>query len=127
MNALERGEQLARRKGLYEAKHPEAKHGGDRKSEKAKNQDADSAPRSFTQDTASKTSQSARTISEDVQIATDIPEEIRDAIRDTPVADNKEELLMPSLFLSAQSKAAGAPRTLPPLISQSLEDREAAP
>ncbi len=57
------------------------------------NTSADSAVASFTKDTAAKTSQSARTISEDVQIASRIPENVRDAIRDTPTADNKTELL----------------------------------
>jgi hypothetical protein len=74
---------------LYEAKYPQAKHGGDRKSKQSKNQDADSAPRSFKDDTAAKTNQSARTIAEDVQIAKSIPEDVRDLIRDTPTADSK--------------------------------------
>jgi len=72
---------------------PKTRHGGDRKSKKAKNQDADSAPRSFKDDTAAKTNQSARTVAVDVQIATNIPEPIRDMIRDTSLADNKSELL----------------------------------
>ncbi len=62
LNALERGEQLARRKGLYEAKHPQTKQGArGRGSEKhVTEKDAESAPLSFTKDTAAKTSQSAR-------------------------------------------------------------------
>jgi ParB family chromosome partitioning protein len=93
LNALERGEQFGRRKELYEAKHPQVKHGGDRTSPQAKEQDADSASCSFAKDTAAKTNRSARTISEDVQIANRIPEQVRDLIRDTPLADNKSELL----------------------------------
>jgi hypothetical protein len=41
-------------------------------------------------DAAAKTKQSVRTIAEDVQIAKSIPEAVRDAIRDTPVADNEK-------------------------------------
>jgi len=93
LTVLERGEQLARRKGLYEAKHPQVKHGGDRKSKKAENQDADSAPRSFKDDTAAKTKQSARTIAEDVQIANNIPEPIRDA------QETREQLQILQLFV----------------------------
>ncbi len=96
MNVLERGEQLARRKGLYEAKYPVTKNGakGGRGNAKTKKNENDESSLSFAQDAAAKTNKSERSIQRDVQIATDIPEEIRDAIRDTPVADNKEELLM---------------------------------
>ncbi len=93
MNVLERGEQLARRKGLYEAKYPATKKGGDKQTVKAKKLNEETAL-SFAQDAAAKTNKSPRSIQTDVQIATDIPKPIRDAIRDTPVADNKEELLM---------------------------------
>jgi ParB family chromosome partitioning protein len=95
LNALERGEQFAKRKELYEAKYPQVKQGArGRGSEKnVKEKDAESAPLSFVKDTAAKTKQSARTISEDVQIASRIPEQVRDLIRDTPLADNKSELL----------------------------------
>jgi hypothetical protein len=69
------GEQLARRKELYEAKHPQTKQGArGRGSEKhITEKDAESAPLSFKDDAAAKTSQSARTISENVQIASRIP------------------------------------------------------
>lgn len=47
-----------------------------------------------------------RVVHEDVQIATNIPEEIRDAIRDTPLADNKTELLaLAKLDTEAQAEA----------------------
>jgi hypothetical protein len=67
--------------------------------------DAESAPLSFKDDTAAKTNQSARTVAVDVQIANNIPEEIRDAIRDTPLADNKTELLQLSR-LDPETQAA---------------------
>jgi len=76
LNTLERGEQLARRKELYEAKYPETQKGkaqalGLNKSQ-GHNVAADSAA-TFTKDTASKTGESERKIREDVQIASRIP------------------------------------------------------
>ncbi len=82
----ERSEQSARRKSLYEAKHPQTKHGasGGRGNVKTKkNESADSAL-SFVADTVQKTSQSKRTVESDVQIAKNVSKSVRDAIRDTP-------------------------------------------
>jgi hypothetical protein len=82
LNTLERCEQFARRKELYEAKYPLTKRGtaGAHASNKAQdNATAESAVASFTEDTAAKTNVAARTIREDVQIATRIPEQVRDA------------------------------------------------
>ncbi len=83
LNALERGEQFARRKELYEAKYPQVKRGGDKQTPKAKKLMAESAVSSFTEDTAAKTNIAARTIRKDVQIANRIPETVRDTIRDS--------------------------------------------
>ncbi len=86
-DSLERGEQFARRKELYEAKFPQAMRGAKGGKGNAKplaNETADSAV-SFVKDTSAKTKQSTRTISEDVQIANRIPETVRDTIRDTPL------------------------------------------
>lgn len=91
LTALERGEHLARRKEIYEALHPETKHGGDRKSSESKGQDVHLIP-AFSEDAALKTGQSARTIRRAVKVA-DIPEDERDALRSTPVADSQKDLL----------------------------------
>jgi len=48
---------------------------------------------SFTEDTASKIGVSPRTIRRDVQIAEDLADEVKEAIRNTDLADNKTELL----------------------------------
>jgi ParB family chromosome partitioning protein len=80
LSMLERSEQLERRKRLYEAKFPQTKKGGDRKSDEAKNLSAESALRSFAQDTAAKTNQSKRTVAVDVQIAKSLSKQVRDAI-----------------------------------------------
>lgn len=95
LNVLERGEQLKARKDLYEAKFPETKvgaKGGKGNAKPLANESAESAF-SFVKDTAAKTNKSTRTVSEDVQIANRIAEPVRDAIRHTPLADKKGELL----------------------------------
>lgn len=98
LTVLERSEQLKTRKNLYEAKFPVAKHGGDRKSEEIKMRNPQLEINSFTKDTAAKTQKSPRTVSENIQIAKNIPEPIRNQIRDTPLADKKTELLTLSRF-----------------------------
>lgn len=94
LSNLERGEHLAKRKVWYEAKHPETAHitkrGGPGRGKKTT---AKSAVVSYTADTAVKTGSSERTIRENVQIAESIPEDVRDAIRDTPIAQSKTDLL----------------------------------
>jgi N6-adenosine-specific RNA methylase IME4 len=89
LDVLERGEHLLRRKEIHEALHPETKHGGDR------TQVADSAtcsPR-FSQDAATKTGVSERSVQTDVQIARDLSPDVKEVIRDTPLADRKDDLL----------------------------------
>jgi DNA modification methylase len=75
-------------KTLHEAKYPETKHGavgrGGRKDDNLS---------SFSEDTASKTGQSARTIERETRIGAKLPQEIRDAVRDSDVADNQSALL----------------------------------
>ncbi|MEY9131925.1 hypothetical protein ACVMII_000793 [Bradyrhizobium diazoefficiens] len=65
LTAAQRAKLVARRKALYEAVHPQTKHGGDRKSTNAKNQDAEFASRSFAADTATKTGKSKRSVEVD--------------------------------------------------------------
>lgn len=47
----------------------------------------------LSQDTASKTGLSPRIIQQHVQVPRSIPQDVRDAIRDTELADSKRELL----------------------------------
>lgn len=106
LTALERSEQLHRRKQLYEALHPEtrAKVAGAKASnaKQGKGKDASeiispASPKpkaaSFAKDTAKKTGVSPRTVQHDVQIAAKIDHRARDLIRDTDVADSKTDLL----------------------------------
>jgi ParB family chromosome partitioning protein len=90
LTALQEGKALKRRKALYEAKHPETKRGGDRKSEEIKTTHCRSD--SFAADAATKTGKSKRTIERAVALAESIPDEIAALIADTPLADNTSEL-----------------------------------
>jgi ParB family chromosome partitioning protein len=94
LSVLERGEHLARRKEIYEKLYPHTKHGGaPGKPGGGKEQKAKDAPgASFAKDTAAKTGLSPRTIQEDVQIARNIVPEVRDEIRNTPLANARREL-----------------------------------
>lgn len=86
LTALERAEHLARRKQLYEAMHPETRHGANQHTR------GEEAPERFTADTAKKTGASERTVRRQVAIAESLDDEARDLIRDTPVANNQQEL-----------------------------------
>ena len=87
LGPLERGEELLRRKRIYEQLHPEAPTGAGRPK---KNGEIISP---FTDDTASKTGVSARTVQQEVQIAAKIIPEVKAAIRDTTIAESKTDLL----------------------------------
>lgn len=98
LKAMERSEHLAERKRLYLLKHPETKRGtaGANASNAAQGK-GDAAEvisvASFAQDAAEKIGVTDRSIRQDVQIAESIPEDVRDAIRDTPIAESKTDLL----------------------------------
>jgi len=96
LTVLERAEQLKRRKEIYEAKYPESRAGVKRAigMNKALGYNvAEIVSATFTEDTASKIGVSPRTIRHEVQIAEDLADEVKEAIRDTDLADNKTELL----------------------------------
>lgn len=94
LTTLERAEHHLRRKEIYEALHPEARpvaeRGGPGRGKKTM---ADSATVSFAEDAAAKSGVAARTVREDVQIADQIAEDVRDLIRSSEVADRKTDLL----------------------------------
>jgi ParB family chromosome partitioning protein len=94
LSDLERAEHLAARKRWYLAKHPETKRGGDQRSEAARSKRNDfvSVP-SFADDAAQKIGVTPRAVQQDVQIGESIPEDVRDALRDTPLAESKTDLL----------------------------------
>ncbi len=91
--ALEYSIVLRRRKAIYEALNTDAKHGGDRKSEKSSGHSVHLIrPASFAEDTAKATGQSERSIRRAVEIAEKLDDKAAEMIADTPVADNKAEL-----------------------------------
>lgn len=94
LSALVRSEQLLRRKEIYEELYPDTKQGGDRKSEKIKsrNPSFDQKP-SFVNDTSKKTGKSETVIKEEIKIAKDIDQEVKDLIYDTDIEDNKTDLI----------------------------------
>ena len=95
LTTLERSEQLKRRKELYEAMHPETKpvteRGGPGRGHKTS--EIISPVSSFTKDTSAKTGKSPRTIEQEVQIATKIIPEVKEALADTPIANRKTDLI----------------------------------
>lgn len=98
LTVLERAESVARRKEIYEALHPLAKPEEQRK--KGLNVSADKLTAlaetpAFTKDTAEKAKISERTVRRDVQVATKLAPEVKEAIRALPVADSQTELLQP--------------------------------
>lgn len=103
LTVLERSEQLARRKQIYEALHPETKKpkGG----RPAKNSETIST---FSKDTASKSGISERTVRHEVQIASSLSQEVRDAIRGTEIADSKTDLLALARLEPERQKAVAA-------------------
>ena len=85
---LERAECLKRRKELYEAKYPQSRRpqGG----RPRKNSEMISP---FSVETADKTSVSTRTVQQEVQIAQNLSAQVKEIIRQTPVADSKTDLV----------------------------------
>lgn len=111
LTVLERSEQLARRKEIYEALHPDTKSGKAqaRGANKAQGRDvSETISPTFATDTARKTGQSARTVQHEVQIARALPQEVRDAIRGTEIADSKTDLLALARLEPERQKAVAA-------------------
>lgn len=108
LSALEHAEHMARRKELYLALHPETANpnqkGGPGRGNKTT---PDSGAVSFVADTAAKTGAAESTVRESVQIATSIPEAVKEAIRGTPVEDRKTDLLKLAKMEPAEQKAVG--------------------
>lgn len=94
LNAADTARQTARRKELYLRMHPETAQGVAGGKARHRSATADSAvAESFTADTASKTGRSVRSVREDAQIGESIPEDVFEAIADSPLADSKTDLL----------------------------------
>ena len=92
LNALERGEWLAERKVLYEELHPEARQGGAPGIAGGGKKTKPPGSGGFVPDTAVRTGRGKSTISEEVKIASIVPD-VRDKLRATPLANQKGQLL----------------------------------
>lgn len=96
LTALERAEHLKRRKEIYEAKYPETRatnKGGVFRGNQYVEVVSEKISPSFAQSTAAKLGVSPRTVQQEVQIATNLAEDVKEVIRGTPLEDNKKELL----------------------------------
>jgi ParB family transcriptional regulator, chromosome partitioning protein len=119
LTPLERGEQLAKRKEIYEAIYPETRPtkirgGHGRGCEKTT---AELAVVSFAEDTAAKTGSSVRTIQREIQIAKGITDPVKEMIRGTLVAEDQSALLTiaqkpPSEQPSAARRAPRSPGSI---------------
>jgi N6-adenosine-specific RNA methylase IME4 len=123
LTVLERSEHLDRRKEIYEALHPESKHGGTKGNQhtgKIQNSDLTS----FVDDTASKTGRSRSSVAEEVQIGKRLAPDVKEKLRGTEVADRKQDLLtIAQLTPELQRKIVDAPAEK--IIEQAREIRAA--
>lgn len=94
LSELEQGEQLVRRKEIYEELYPESKNGqyGGGKGEKTKTKSENDIV-SFSDNTANTIGKSQRTIQRSIQIANKLDDTVKEQIRNTDLADNKTALL----------------------------------
>lgn len=84
LHYIDRGDQLKRRKEIYESLYPETKHNANFKGNQYISSDAESAleqKETFAEDTAKKTGQSARKVYEEIQISNNIIDNIKDDIK----------------------------------------------
>lgn len=99
-------ELLLRRKEIYESLHPEAKNGGDRKSEKIRSAKCTSDfAKSFVDDTAEKLGVDPSTIRREIQTAKNLTPEAKEIIRDTKVTKS-DALKLSRLPPEQQAEAA---------------------
>ena len=109
LSALEYGEALLRRKEVYEALHPETRHGGDRKSGEIKTTKCrfDNV-KSFAQDTAEKLGVVPRTVERQIQTAKNLTPEAKGIIRGTDTKLSKKAAMKLSRLEPEQQKEAAA-------------------
>jgi N6-adenosine-specific RNA methylase IME4/ParB-like chromosome segregation protein Spo0J len=86
LHYTERGEQLLRRKAIYEELHPQSKHGM-RNGQTSKNEIISSLEtKSFADEIADKINVSARTIQQEIQIAKDLAPSVKGIIRQSDLS-----------------------------------------
>ena len=92
LSDLEESEALERRKQIYEELHPEAKHGGNRRSGSAKSSRQNGGLKSFAANTAAKTGRSDRSIQRALARAKHIPRDLRQRLKGTPLEKKASDL-----------------------------------
>jgi ParB family chromosome partitioning protein len=88
---LERGEQLARLKQLYEARHPETRKGNTKAKAEVKRIGGVLRP-TFTKEAAARIKVSDRKIQKHIKLIRDLPDNVRDLIRPTQLSDSPGQL-----------------------------------
>jgi ParB family chromosome partitioning protein len=97
LDKLERCQFVAELKRVYLELHPEAAHGGDRRSEDF--QDAnDGNLKNWYESVAERSHRSARTVQREAQIGERLDASVLDMLRGSPIADNQKELEALSKF-----------------------------
>jgi ParB family chromosome partitioning protein len=92
LSALDRAVFLTARKRVWEALHPRARHGGDRRSTARKISSGEASPLGFSVSAAEAVGLSPRTIREAITLAAALGPELIDRLRSRPIADNAVEL-----------------------------------
>ncbi len=109
LSAVEFGELLLRRKEIYETLHPEARNGGDRKSEKIRNAKCNSdSAKAFVQDTAEKLGVSSSTVARQIQTAKNLTPEAKDILKSADAIVTKKDALHLSRLEPEQQKEAAS-------------------
>ena len=108
IHSLDYGDLLLRRKQIYEALHPETRHGGDRKSEKIKfaKCNLDSPVKSFVQDTADKMGVDPSTVSRQLQTARNLTSAAKEILRAADMTVTKKAALQLSRLPPERQKEA---------------------
>ncbi len=109
LSLVDCGNLLLRRKEIYETLHPEAKDGGDRRSEnfRTKNFRSDSV-KSFAQDTAKKLGVTPRTVEMQVQAAKNLTAEAKSIIKGTDTKITKTDAIKLSRLTPEQQGEAAS-------------------
>ncbi|MDE0408423.1 MAG: ParB/RepB/Spo0J family partition protein [Alphaproteobacteria bacterium] len=112
LTPLARGRFVARREELHMKLHPEARHGGDRKSleyrDKIKSETLglDFSPSSFVEETAARTSLSRGTVERARRIGKHILPELQNKLEDTPIAHREGDLYRLAGLSEAEQRRA---------------------
>lgn len=124
LSPADRATATARRKEIYEALHPETKHGGDRKSDRV----ANFATRSFTADAAAKTGESERIVRLHAERGEKVIPEVLDMIRgshlDTGQYLDKLKKLPPNEQVAAARRDLRQPKPPRAKASRPMDDAE---